>query len=138
MRAHFEGIPKVRTALDGSSVKVLVGGGESMVRQSFKDECDINKILARYATSGQLPLGRNDAKYGDVSEVKDYKEALDFVQHAREQLGQLPDSAREAFQKDPGAFFLGLEGATSRDDLVALGLLEAIAAVVPAAEDSKD
>lgn len=106
-------------------VKPTVGGGDSMVRQSFADECDINQIVARYANSGQLPPADGELVYGDVSEIQDYKSCMDFVFKTKERLKDLPDAARELYAADPLGYFNNLNGAKDRNDLVALGLLEA-------------
>ena len=107
-------------------VRVTVGGGDSMVRQSFKDECDINKIIARYSTTGQLPLTDAQAVYGDVSDFRDYKSAVDTVMLIEEKLRHLPKKAREAFEKDPSGWMNGIGGAEDRDALEGLGLVEPV------------
>ncbi len=127
-------LPKIRSPYDGSRVEVLAGGGDSMTRSSFADELDINKIVQRYANGGQLPLTDRDARYGDVSEVSDYKSALDFVFAAKDQLADLPEAARDQLVSDPEAYWTRLDAAENREGLVELGLLEPlpeVPAVVP-------
>lgn len=41
--------------------------GESMTHQSHREDCDINRTIARYMRTGQLPPGRTDGQYADVS-----------------------------------------------------------------------
>ncbi len=124
----------IRSAYDGSRVEVLIGGGESMTREAFADELDINKIVERYARGGQLPLTTADARYGDVSEVGDYKSALDFVFAAKGQLSKLPERARDQLAADPEEYWRLLDAAEDRDGLVALGLLEALPVEPPVVE----
>lgn len=124
-------VPKIRSAYDGSRVEVLIGGGDSMTRSDFAAELDINKIVERYARGGQLPLTEADQRYGDVSEVSDYKSALDFVFAAKTQLADLPGPARDLLAADPEAYWTALDAAEDRDGLVELGLLEALPAVEP-------
>lgn len=100
-----------------------VGGGESMVREAFKDEADINRIVARYQVTGQLPLTKKDARYGDVSDVRDYKASLDFVREATRDIDELPEGARKQFLEGPAAFMAELELAETREQLVGLGIL---------------
>lgn len=121
----------IRSAYDGSRVEVLIGGGDSMTREAFADELDINKIVERYARGGQLPLTTADARYGDVSEVNDYKSALDFVFAAKDQLRDLPVAARKQLSSDPEAYWSRLDAAVDREGLVDLGLLEALPPVDP-------
>lgn len=122
---------EIRSCYDGSRVSVVIGGGESMVRSDFADECDINQIVARYARGGQLPLTTADARFGDVSEVSDYKSALDFVFAAKDRIADLPDKAREQFVGDPEAYWQRLDAAEDRDALVELGLVEALVVEPP-------
>ncbi len=116
----------IRSAYDGSRVEVLVGGGESMTREAFADELDINKIVERYARGGQLPPTMADARYGDVADIGDYKSALDFVFASKAKLADLPEVARDQLLADPEAYWLRLEAAEDRDALVELGLVEAL------------
>lgn len=115
----------IRSAYDDSRLRVTVGGGDSMVRQAFKDEADINNIVARYEVSGQLPLTEQQARFGDVSDVRDYKASLDFVREATEDLEAMPQDARVRFFEDPRQFMSDLENAKNRDDLVQLGIFDA-------------
>jgi len=121
----------IRSPYDGSRVEIIVGGGESMTREAFADELDINKIVERYARGGQLPLTTEDARYGDVSDVRDYKSALDFVFKSKQKLADLPEAARDQLTADPAEYWRLLDAAVDRDGLVALGLLEALPPVVP-------
>lgn len=115
---------QIRSAYDGSRVQVLTGGGDSMTRESFADELNINTIVDRYARGGQIPLTTADAMYGDVSEVGDYKSALDFVFAAKGQMADLPERARDQLAADPMEYYNLLDAAKNRSDLVDLGLLE--------------
>ncbi len=115
---------QVRSAYDGSVVSVKAEqGGPSEVREAFKDEADINNIVARYQKTGQMPLNADEARFGDVSDFRDYKAALDFVREARDNLRDMPEEARGQYQADPDGFIEALEEATTRDDLVALGIV---------------
>ena len=55
----------------------------SMTKQSFADEVDINKVVARYEKTGMLDhVNRRQPFYGDVSEIRSYQESLNVVIHA--------------------------------------------------------
>ena len=59
---------------------------DTMTKQSFKDECDINNILKKYETTGALPsLILENPQYGDYSNVPAYQDALNIVMKAEEQ-----------------------------------------------------
>ena len=79
---------------------------DGRTKQSFKDETDINKILARAAAGGTIShLAKHGAVYGDFTDVDDLLTA-----HARLKKGQaifqdLPGELRREFGNDMGAFF---------------------------------
>ena len=54
-----------------------------MTMQSFRDECDINNIIARYETTGFLvdPMvaSRRTPSFGDFSKLPDYMEAQNII-----------------------------------------------------------
>ncbi len=106
--------------------RLRIGGGKSMVRSDFRDECDINQIVARYANGAQMPPTAADLVFGDVSEIGDYKECLDIVHSIKGHVRDLPRKAAELFNGDPGRFMADIEAAKDREALVNLGLLEAL------------
>lgn len=70
-------------------------------KQSAKDECDINRIMARYLKTGQVPGGVLGGSYGDVSSGVDYLEAQGIILNARKQFEMLPAKVRDRFQNNP-------------------------------------
>lgn len=77
---------------------------EKITKDSFKDECDINVIMARYARTGVLPENYRQPVYADVSEVPSYMEALDVVRQAEDAFYALPAQARLECGNDPAVF----------------------------------
>lgn len=104
-------------------VSVFVGG-ETQVKQSFKDQCDINRIIEKYRATGLIDHVRgNPGVYEDVSNVPDYQEALHRVDLAQEAFSGLPSSLRSRFENDPGQFVAWLRDKANMDEAVKLGLL---------------
>lgn len=80
-------------------------GDPGLTRQSEKDQADINKLMARYEKTGVLPPMREGGVFGlDVSEVPDYREAVDMVRRADEFFMQYPAAVRSEFRNDPAVF----------------------------------
>lgn len=77
---------------------------ESMTRQSDADAADINKIVSRFERSGVMPLTAREGRFLDVSEVGDYRSALEQVRRANEYFETLPASSRAMFGNDPAVF----------------------------------
>lgn len=92
-----------------TSVK-FVGSGRT--KQSFKDQCDINFIMARYLKGGVVDhLARHGGQYGDVSPLS-FHEAMNIVAKSQEMFNDLSSDVRKRFANDPAAF---LEFVQKRD-----------------------
>lgn len=104
-------------------------------RQEFKDECDINRIMSRYLTSGELPsVAQLAPQYLDVSAGHNYQEAMFFVAQAQSLFNQLPSALRTRFGNDPKQFVDFCSNDKNRDEMQELGLLNpAPEVVVPTA-----
>lgn len=74
---------------------------------SFKDECDVNKILDRFAKTGQVPTGMrqiSEAHFADVSDSPSYQEAIHAVRSAEDLFMALPAVVRRECDNDPAVF----------------------------------
>ena len=117
---------KFRTPYDDSLVQpqVVFDAEEGLTKQSFKDECDVNRIMARYADTGVIEhIRESPPSNADVSDVGTYQEAMDIVSHAQSQFMQLPSAVRAAFDNDPVAFLDAFESAEGQDLLRQHGVL---------------
>lgn len=76
----------------------------SMTRESEAAACDVNAIVARAQMNGFLPGDPGRGVFADVSEMGDYRSALQQVQAAEEMFMQLPAKVRAEFDNDPAAF----------------------------------
>lgn len=93
--------------------------------QSFKDECDINKILASYAATGQLThVNPNPPQWGEVT-ATDFQTAMQTVIDARSAFDALPAKVRDRFDSDPAKLLAFLRNPENRAEAVSLGLLNA-------------
>lgn len=104
----------------------------SKTQQSFKDECDINLIMARYRSTGVMPPpGRSPpvAQFGDFASAPDFMEAQNTLLRAQASFDSLPVKVRDRFNYDPVKFLEFLSDAKNADEAEALGLLspEAVA-----------
>lgn len=103
--------------------------GESLTKQAFRDECDINVIMARYENSGVLPvLASKEPRFGDFSSVEDYHSACNRVLEAQALFDGMPASVRDHFGNDPERLIAACSDETRVDELRELGLLEVVAA----------
>lgn len=85
-------------------------GGETRTKQAFKDECDINNIMAQYRQTGLIRhLAKGQPQYLDVSDVPDFRTALDHVATVSEFFSGLPAELRANFHNDPARFMDSLD-----------------------------
>lgn len=114
------------------------------VQQHQADECDINKIMARYERDGVLEhVKQFHGEYGDFTEVQDYATSLRQVIQAEECFMSLPAEIRKKFDNDPGQFLDFVTNPANRDEMGKMGLLEApegvpVGTPISDAKSSKD
>lgn len=103
-------------------------------KQCFKDESDINTLMARYLSTGEMPVINQVApQYLDASGM-DFQTMQDQVVEARNLFMQLPSSLRSRFANDPGQFLEYVADPSNRSEMSKLGLLRPDAAPIPQAE----
>lgn len=91
--------------------------------QSFRDECDINTIMAKYQSTGEMPvLNGSQAQWLDVTEM-DFQRHMQFMVEAQEMFDQLPSAIRDRFGNDPGAFLGFCSDAENTVEIAKMGLL---------------
>ena len=102
--------------------------GESMAQQHFMKECDIREIIKRNDRTGIIEhVNRGVAQYADVSDVKDYKEALEMVTSSMESFMGLPSDIRKLFDNDPGEFFEFATNPANAEKMQEMGLAPSLA-----------
>lgn len=116
-------------------------GVASKTQQQFRDECNINSIMARYESTGVMPQPwRNPPRpqWGDFASAPDFQAAQDLILRARDQFASLPAKVRTRFNQDPVALMRFLADPANRDEAVALGLKNPVAPPEPPPAPSKD
>lgn len=103
-------------------------------KQSFKDECDINTIMARYMSTGELPdISSVAPQYLDVTSGFDFQSMNDQVVEAKNLFSQLPSALRSRFANDPGAFLDYCADPENEPEMRKLGLLQGARGAGPGA-----
>lgn len=98
----------------------------SLTIQSEADSCDINKIVAKFKTTGLMTnLAKSLPRQGDFSEACDYHSAMNQVVAANEAFMTLPAALRKRFSNDPGQLLSFLENEDNRSEAIKLGLVKA-------------
>lgn len=97
---------------------------QTLTHQSFKDECDFNKVMAQWAKTGIIThVNERQPVYGDVDPV-DFQTALNTVIQAEESFMALPAHVRDRFDNDPSRLFEFLADEKNFDAAADLGLLD--------------
>ena len=91
---------------------------EIRTKQSFKDQCDINKMLAKAQVAGSLShLERHGAFYGDFSDVDDLLTAHERLKRGQAMFDELPSEVRKDFGNDQFKFWEFVNDPANKDDL---------------------
>ncbi len=94
---------------------------ESRTRQSMREECDINSIMARFRKTGAVThFARHEARY-DFADGITFHNAMNVVTEAQTMFANLPAHLRERFV-DPGAFLDFVQDEANAEEMVELGL----------------
>lgn len=138
MECDMSDVKKVRNGLDndgphfdyGVDCSVDPDTGElleSMTKQSFVDDCDINTIMRRYEATGAFPDHMNQragrGQFGDFSAVADFQSALNTVIEAEAMFADLPARVRDRFGNDPEQLLRFVQDDKNRDEAIELGLV---------------
>lgn len=74
-----------------------------ITEQNHTPECDINRIVKQYETSGILPEVEQEPTYGDAT-GDDFQNAQNLVANAKSQFETLPPKIRTEFNNDVRQF----------------------------------
>lgn len=93
--------------------------------QASKNDCDINKIIARVAKGMDIThINQRAARYGDFSNVPSYQEALDLVSRAQGMFNSMSSKVRERFHNSPAEMIAFLQDESNREEAEKLGLVK--------------
>ena len=91
---------------------------DGRTQNSFKDETDINKILAKAQKTGTVShLAKHALSYGDFSDVPDLLEAQNRLVRGREIFAELPSEVRKEFGNDMFSFFEYVNDPANKESL---------------------
>ncbi len=91
----------------------------SRTQQSFKDETDINSIMAKYQKTGLIDhVNEHGAHYGEQPAADDYHAAMNMVASTSSLFSELPSSVRDEFDNDPALFLEYISDEERRNELL--------------------
>lgn len=99
---------------------------EGMTQQDFKEECDVNNIVKRYADTGlwsqSLRPPTSTPMFGDFTTVPEFFEAQNIIAKASEHFASLPSEVRFRFNNDPAQLLAFVSDPKNTDEAIALGI----------------
>jgi len=104
----------------------------SLTRQEFRDECDLGKVVKRFAKTpeGRLAIqqaqGAAGGEYGDFANVPDFRTSRDIVLRAEKAFMRLPAKLRARFQHDTAGFLDFMQDPKNLEEIRALGLAKPV------------
>lgn len=95
----------IRLSLDARPTEEM----PELVQQTGKREADINVIVKRFLSTGQLPTLNLEPLYADFSQAGDFTMAQQMMLAAEQAFDQIPAEIREKFDNNPAAFIAWAE-----------------------------
>ncbi len=90
---------------------------DGRTKQCHKDECDINKIMARFEVTGTIShLAKFEGVYADFSDF-DFHEQTRKLARGEEIFAALPAEVRREFSQSPAKFFEYVNDPKNVDEL---------------------
>ena len=96
----------------------------SRAKQSFRDECDINTIMAKYEKTGLIDHNaRYRGEYADVTGALELQEALQVVEDANDAFDSLTAKIRKRFDNNPENFLRFVTNPENKEAMHEMGLM---------------
>lgn len=96
-------------------------------KQSFKNDCDINVLMARHRRGIPLSpdqLNQRQAIFADVSSIGDYQTIRHKIASAEAKFQTVPAAIRARFNNNPAQFLAFFNNPDNRDECIELGLIQ--------------
>lgn len=98
--------------------------GESLTVQSQTEDTDINVLMMRQGITGVWPTNPRLPEYGDFTEVRDFRSALEAVRAGAEAFNAYPAHFRARFQNDPQLFLEFCQDPANIPEMKSLGMFK--------------
>lgn len=94
----------------------------SLARQSEFPNTDIRQIVARFKTTGVLPISSRVPQYGDFSRIGDYQSLLNKVRDVQDYFDSLPSDVRARFDNSATVMLDFLADPANTAEAVEMGI----------------
>lgn len=101
----------------------IVFSKPSLTQQHFKDECDINHIVATYQETGIMPQGNREPLFGDFAGIPtSFQESQNLFKEAQDKFYSLPSDLRKMLDNSPQKLLEFMSNPANSDACVRYGL----------------
>lgn len=125
---------KEPTIIDNKKISIRANGTKrvqtindlpSRTQKQYKDDVDVNKIMARYKKTGQINHLRNAAQgtYMDLTQIPDLLTARLQILQAESAFQNIPPELRLKFQNKPENLIAYLKDSKNHEEAIHLGLM---------------
>ncbi len=112
--------------------------GTGKTKQSFKDECDVNRIVSRFAETGLITHAHGrEPQYGFAS-AQSFTEAAYIVAESNQIFEALPSETRAHFKNSVIDYLDAVEDPERQAELAELGLIPPLPEPIPSDEVALD
>lgn len=110
-------------------------GSFTFTKQSCKDECDVNNILAQYRRTGVIThINPRVPAYLDLPSDLEFQSSVNLVKQAEAAFQALPSRVRDVFGSDPQRFLAAIGDPSQRELLTELGIFNKLDKAPPPAD----
>lgn len=99
---------------------------EGRTMQSFKEECNINNIIAMYCKTGlwgnSLKGATAKPMFGDFTSVPDFVESQNIIAKSKELFDAMPLNIRKRFNFNPVELLEFVNNPDNKDEAIKLGI----------------
>lgn len=101
-----------------------INNEESLAREEFHAQSDINNIMKQYEKTGTVPMKMTgQGNYIDLIDLPTYQESLELVIKAEGAFMDLPADVRKRFGNDPQEMIAFLQDPKNKQEGQKLGLI---------------
>lgn len=98
--------------------------GNGRTKQSFKDECDINNLMAKYLKTGRMEHVNQALPRFECVSGHDFQSAQNLIAEAASMFEDIPSKVRNRFGNDPGKLLDWVHDPRNAKEAASLGFLD--------------
>lgn len=97
-------------------------GNPKPAKQSFRDECNINKIVPKYQAGDLTHVSTAMPQFGDFTQIPDLQGAYAQLEQAEALFMRIPAETRAKFDNDPAKLITWLDNPSNAQEAIDLEL----------------